>query len=599
MTAVAWSAKERRAWHWPAHLKPSEWAERHRILPPSLSAEPGPWRNSRTPYLVGIMDAICEPGVEQVVFLKPVQVGYSEAIRNLLGYFIDHDPGPSMLVMPDEKSANEAVEERIRPLIAETPAVRRHQLDSRSANKVSAIRFDTMSLYTGWAGSPQALATRPVRYLLLDEIDKYPPFAGREADPIALAMKRLTTFGHRARAIMGSTPTTRTGPIWKAWEDCTDRRHFMVPCPKCSHLQRMIWSQVRWPKALDSQDRNAHAESIEAQASARYECESCKAQWSEADKNAAVRLGEWRSETPNASVRRVGFHLSSVYSPWVSMSKLAGEFIRGHGDPRLMMDFANSRLAEPFEEQASVVKQDVIRDKAKHGGEPGRVPAWARLLVMTADVQKAHAYWVVRAWGYGFRSQLVANGLVGALSELPQIAFERGFIAASGEVVPCALLAIDSRYRADEVLAMAATDPGRILPTVGTNNIAAMPVVEQAVRGYPGVIRRTVNPNHWKDVLWGLITDADPTRWTVHSQATDDYCRQMSSEHKVLVPKTGRFAWMEKSQGAPNHYWDCEALQCVVAQLAGVGTLPEESPQEATPRPQAGIKNPLSYGKRW
>src|ERR1700744_6172197 len=35
----------------------AEWSEKHRILPES-SPEPGKWRNERTPYLVGIMDAL-------------------------------------------------------------------------------------------------------------------------------------------------------------------------------------------------------------------------------------------------------------------------------------------------------------------------------------------------------------------------------------------------------------------------------------------------------------------------------------------------------------------------------------------------------------
>ena len=40
----------------PEELNVSEWAERYRVLDAKSSALPGPWRNDKTPYLVGIMD---------------------------------------------------------------------------------------------------------------------------------------------------------------------------------------------------------------------------------------------------------------------------------------------------------------------------------------------------------------------------------------------------------------------------------------------------------------------------------------------------------------------------------------------------------------
>src|SRR5687768_11709027 len=81
---------------------PSQWAERApRKLGKDETSEPGDWRNDRTPYLVGIMDAAAEPGVDEVVVVKGAQVGYSEATRNLLGYWVDLDPGPCLIVMPD------------------------------------------------------------------------------------------------------------------------------------------------------------------------------------------------------------------------------------------------------------------------------------------------------------------------------------------------------------------------------------------------------------------------------------------------------------------------------------------------------------------
>ena len=45
----------------PPNVSVSEWATQNRVLSPEASAEQGRWRNSRTPYLVEIMDALPLP----------------------------------------------------------------------------------------------------------------------------------------------------------------------------------------------------------------------------------------------------------------------------------------------------------------------------------------------------------------------------------------------------------------------------------------------------------------------------------------------------------------------------------------------------------
>ncbi len=582
-------------------MLPSEWAEAYRELPASMTAEPGPWRNSRVPYLAGIMDATVERGVEVVTVIKAVQVGFSEALRNLIGFWVDHDPGPAMIIMPSEQAAKQTVDERLRPLLTETKVLARHVSDRREDNRLDVIRLDTMSIFMAWAGSPQALATRPVRRVLGDEVDKYPAFAGKEADPIRLAQKRLTTYGHRSLLMIGSSPTTRTGHVWRWWEDSTDRRHYFVPCPHCGHFQRLVWSGVQFPPRPEGIERKDHAEDIEAGNLAWYQCaaEECKGRIDDRHKPAMLARGEWRSETPGSSNRRIGFHLNSLYSPWVTFAKMAGEFIRAVGDSALMMDFRNSRLGEPFEEQASVTKTNIIRDKAnaKAAGPPRVVPRWAGLLLASADVQLDHMYWVIRAWGHGKRSQLIAYGVVPSFDELWRTIFETPLITEDGEAVIPMALSIDCRYRKGEVYAFAQRDPARIWPVMGSAQAQSPPIAEQKVRGYQGVISRTLNPNYWKDILHGYIHDDDFTRWLPHSQIHDDYCKAMASEHKVHTREG--WAWQKVSSGSPNHLWDCETAQCAIAEMCGVSALlPVVS---AEPRAGTeGTKDPMrSYKGRW
>src|SRR5688572_20675219 len=81
-----------------APLTVSEWADLHRVLSSETSAEPGQWHTSRVPYLKEPMDAFCDPMIEQLVVRSSTQVGKTELIINCLGFVIDHDPAPCMVV---------------------------------------------------------------------------------------------------------------------------------------------------------------------------------------------------------------------------------------------------------------------------------------------------------------------------------------------------------------------------------------------------------------------------------------------------------------------------------------------------------------------
>ena len=75
----------------PPSLTVSQWSDANRQLSSESSAEPGRWRTDRVPYMRGIMDALNAPSITRIVVSKAAQVGYTEAINNVLGYFMDQD----------------------------------------------------------------------------------------------------------------------------------------------------------------------------------------------------------------------------------------------------------------------------------------------------------------------------------------------------------------------------------------------------------------------------------------------------------------------------------------------------------------------------
>lgn len=587
----------RGAWSPPEKLLPSQWAERHRVLPAGVSAEPGRWSNNRTPYAVGIMDAVTEPGVEMITVCSGTQVGKSELLRNLLAYWIDVDPGPCLIVMPDEKSAKETIEERIKPMLYASPRLRRHVSERSWDTKQSSIKLDTMSIYVGWAGSPQSLASRPCRYVLFDEVDKYPAFSGSEADPISLGIERTTTYGHRRRVLMVSTPTTREGAVWKSMEAAGDLRHYEVPCPHCGKAQRLTWPQVRWPKA-DEGDKFKIADAIESGRLAWYECVECKEQIHDQHKPKMLDAGVWRGS--GRPTKHIAFHLSGIYSPWRSFSQIAAEFIRCKGDPARTMNFRNSWLAEPFEEVATKVRPSAVREKAQAKGcpKPRHVPAWAAVLLATADTQKDHFYWTIRAWGAGLRSQLIHMGIAYTFDELARETLLTPIPGDRGMVTPTALLIDSGGNRTDEVYEFAAKDPERIIPTKGSAMPLKAPWHTFKV-GTVGILARMVDPGFYKDTLSRLINDPDPQRWMPHDAVLEDYCLQMASEHKIFDAKSGRLMWTTVTTSAANHWWDCEVLQCAGADMAGVAALADSPETQTRTAVDADKSLPGNYGGRW
>jgi phage terminase large subunit GpA-like protein len=116
----------------PPDLTISDWADQNRRLSSEASAEPGQWRTSRAEYQRGIMDAISDPAAETVVIMSSSQIGKSESILNMVGYHIDHDPAPIMVVMPTERDAETWSKDRFSPMARDTPSQNnRNSMNSR------------------------------------------------------------------------------------------------------------------------------------------------------------------------------------------------------------------------------------------------------------------------------------------------------------------------------------------------------------------------------------------------------------------------------------------------------------------------------------
>jgi phage terminase large subunit GpA-like protein len=586
------TTKEAAAFMPPEKLLPSQWAERYRYLTPDIAENPGPYSLALTPYIRGMMDAITDPYIREIVFVKAAQVGYSTLIQNLIGWMVEQAPAPAMFVLPRETDTEKLKKEQLTPLIESCPQLKSH-LSGRNAITKAGIRFDSMPLYWGYATSPITLASRYLRYGLIDETDKCPPTSGQEGDFISLTRRRLTTAQERGRLIIGCTPTTTDNHIWKQWLGCGDRRYYYVPCPQCNEYQRLIFAQLRFDfedvKAIE--DKSKQADFIESYGRSYYECEHCKALIPTHQKQLMLSRGQWLSEGQRidrlgqitgqqSRAQRVGFHISALYSPFVSWPKLAAEFRRAEGDRGRMREFVNQNLGEPFHEVGQQVTVAGLREQLLEqralACQPGVVPRWAGCCIAAADVQANRCYFTVRAWGRD-RSQLVHFGECHTFADLKRLTLESDYPidGRPGEFLKPARLFIDSGGTGDrtaEIYEFASSDP-RILavkgaPSYQPSQLFALSTPSKEL----GINLGIIDTQYFKDQLVSLRKAG---KWLLHENVSDEFLRHLSAEAKIRDPKTGRYVW--KAISANNHYLDACIYDLAAAHYLQTGLLPDEA----------------------
>lgn len=550
----------------PEDLTVSEWAAAYRQLDIKTSSMPGPWLNDRTPYLVGVMDAFNNYEVSKIVLCFGTQMGKSEAENNIVGYVIDQDPSPTMFVYPTDKLAEWVSENRLVPMIRACPSLNR-KFDSLRSQK-QELQFQGMYLALVGSNSPSNLASRPIKYLFFDEVDKFPGASKKEADPISLATERLKTFPN-SKIVMASTPTLKDGQIWTALESCDVEMHYFVPCPHCGEMIELHMSNLKWPGEESGLTVRERADQ------AVYACQKCGAVIADYHKDAMLRAGEWRSVKENAPVHRaVGFWINSLYSPFVRFSEMAYEFLTSKDDPERLQNFVNSWLAEPWEDRVNGTDADLVLEHQTDVPE-FVVPEWAVLLTAGVDVQHDCLYYTVRAWGAGFKSQNIMHGQVLHWGELTEV-LNGIFTREDGARMQISLAYIDSSdgNTSDEVYDYCSRYRDWVTPIKGSAAPMTQPLsknlIELPSSKANGMKRVMIDTGLFKDWIAGRMHRAVDAvgAWLVYKDCDLEYAQQVTSEHKVREKMaSGRYRekWVPKRSHAANHYLDCEVYAFAAA----------------------------------
>jgi phage terminase large subunit GpA-like protein len=570
-----------------AVLTVSEWADAHRKLPKKSSAEPGPWRTARAPYLREIMDNLSSRSdVEETVFMKAGQIGGTEVLLNALGYIIDHAPGPVILVWPTVETAKRGSRQRVGPLTTDTPTIAEKIAPAKSrdsSNTVLEKSFPGGHLVITGANSAVGLRSMPAQYALMDEIDGWPIDVDEEGSPIALVEVRQRTFTRRKRLKI-STPTLAGRSAIEAAHDRGDARRYFVPCPMCGEFQeltfdRLVWTKIGIPPAA-----------------AMYECVACVGYIRDHQKTGMLAAGEWRATKPGRGGGKIrSYHLNALYAPvgWMSWGEIAVEFVAAEKDPEKLRVFINTVLGQVWTSKGEAPDWDHLY-KRRDTYAIGTVPLGALVLTCGVDVQKDRLVYEIVGWGRGKRSWSIDAGEIpgdpanverGPWGELEKLT-ARLFPHAGGIEMPIRLLAIDSGYETSHVHAWARRPHATQVIAVKGNDYGG------AIIGTPAPVEITISGKKrkrggrvWpvsvgiaKTEFYGFLRleleagKPDPAGYVRFPEYAEEWFKQITAEQLTATKTRRGYVKLEWSilPGRQNHALDCRIYARAAAALAGI-----------------------------
>ena len=385
----------------PEDINVSEWAEKYRILAAGMSAEAGPWRTSRTPYLEEPMKAFTDPRIDHIVVVSGSQIGKSEFELNCLGYIIHQDPGSILYVQPTVDEGKKFSRTRIAPMIRNSPVLRERIAADKGRdahNTVSQKMFPGGILTIVGSNAPSALASAPCRYIIGDEMDRWAASAGKEGDPWELARARQTSFYNR-KAIEVSTPTVLgSSRIAAAYETGTQERWYHQ-CPDCGEFSNLKWADMRfeYDTTVNGTKKSYIGKEI------YWMCPKCGTVHDEQEMRRQPQ--KWIAENPEAIKKGCrSFWLNAFCSPWTSWMVILQKYLDAKDDPSKLEVIWNTLFGELWERRGDVPDNESLLARREH--YTAELPEGVLLLTMGVDTQDdrleyevvGHGHWG-ETWG--------------------------------------------------------------------------------------------------------------------------------------------------------------------------------------------------------
>jgi phage terminase large subunit GpA-like protein len=520
----------------------SAWAEQNRYV--DRGSRKGRWSNRTVPFAVEIMDAFADPDIREVVFQKSAQVGGSEILANVVGYYIEIEPTEIAYVAEKEDKTRAWMVESFDSMVRATPTLERLVKTSDEDNNQRVKRFPGGQFFGFWATSPAELSSRPIQVLLFDERAAYG--ATKEGDAVKLGEARTKTYDGFEKIGKVSTPRL-AGDSADIESDFLrgDKRQFWVPCPSCDELQLLEWKHCHWDGEPDL---------------AYMVCVSCGIQLEYDDLQGMLERGKWIKDADlekpfwpelNADPEVASFRINQLYSPFVRWSRMVKDFLeakhKGVGGIA-MQTWVNTALGEPWRPYEKIDYGDLTLNREDY---PAPVPPGVLVLTAGVDVQGNRLEYEVVGWGRDNESWSIEIGVLDGdpgQNEVWDDLTEKLSAVFAGEEkdfrVQCAF--VDSGYHAQQVYKFAKKNEGRKWYACKGLGDPTKPIISKAawVGTNPKVRMIPVGTTAAKDEVFSYlkITEYGPgyCHFPTRQEYDDAYLKQLCSERKIQRARLGQ-----------------------------------------------------------
>lgn len=575
-------------------LTVSQWGNMYRMLTSASSAEPGPYRFERTPYLRQIMDDLgITSDMREIFVMKGAQLGFTDAGNNWIGYVMHISPGPMLLIMPTEAALKKNSRTRIEPMIEGTPVLKERtgkKGEKGTVNTILEKEFPGGFLMMVAAQSPVGLSSTPVGFIMADEVDRYPASAGKEGSPVELARARQRTFSNRKLYGL-STPTIEGESIIEAEFKTGNCQYYFVPCLHCNELFRITWDCLTWSEGRPETVRCA--------------CPTCGGLHEERHKTKMFAeegfsvdgRAKWIPTRVSDDPKKVSYHLSSLYSPagMFSWEDAVRQFLKIENDRNKEIAFINTVLGETYKIKGEAPDFENLYNR-REDYQVGTVPDPVAFLTIGADVQPDRIEYEVVGWCPGRTTYSVDYRVIlgdtskGEVWSAFREVINGVFPVSEGIVMPVRLTCVDAGFNTKKVYDFTDTFPaGKVIPIMGRDNIKDAMVAPPRAINIAKNGKKIKAKKVWhistgviKSEIYGYLglraTELDgvesyPLGYCHFPEYDRHYFKMLTAEELRLTQDKkgyGTYEWVKKFER--NEALDCRVYARAAAYIVGIDT---------------------------
>ncbi len=545
--------------------------------------------------MVEPLEAFVSPKYKRVIWVMGSQMGKTTGQFIIIGHRMDDNPAPILYIGPTKSNIDKVVEPKVSKMFWEVPSLSKKMAGGQKDTKTQKI-ISGISFRMAWAGSASEMAADSAVIVLIDERDRMEKSVKGEGDPVELGDARSGTYPDGKTGV-ASTPSVgnieckkhpKTGlehwepsdevssAIWKLWQDGT-RHEWAWPCPDCKEYFIPRLKLLSWPEDATPSIAAKQASLI---------CPNCGSMIESIKKAWMNQRG--RHVAPGQKVSKKGV-VSGIAetdgndnkSHWISgicsfSSKKSFGFLARKlcaayksKEPEKVQAVINVEFGECYAVAGEAQSWELVKDR-RAAYKTGEVVPSIRILTCGVDVQKNRLVYSVRGWGQNYESWLIESGEIFGETDKPMVWVDLGELLEKefdGHFIR--FMAVDSGYQKAQVYTFCKKYRGKCFPTKGSDGLKK-DFTKSPTDMFADLELISFHPDPFKMWVQSRLEWPvhEPGGWWVPADISEDYCRQLTAEKRVVKP-SGKVVWVKVRRD--NHFFDAEVLNYLIIKIGTRG----------------------------